>query len=51
MQINRLMKIGLHQPQYMPWPGYPDKIHKSDKFVFLDDAQYKKRGFKVGGSL
>ncbi len=40
------MKIGIHQPQYMPWLGYLDKIHKADKFVFLDDVQYKKREFQ-----
>ncbi|MDA3793050.1 MAG: WbqC family protein [Elusimicrobia bacterium] len=40
------MKIAIHQPQYMPWLGYLDKINRADKFVFLDDVQYKKREFQ-----
>lgn len=36
------MKISIHQPQYMPWPGYFNKILHSDIFVLLDDVQYKK---------
>lgn len=36
------MKISIHQPQYLPWPGYINKIFLSDVFVFLDDVQYKK---------
>ncbi|MBN2406062.1 MAG: WbqC family protein [Elusimicrobia bacterium] len=40
------MILGLHQPQYLPWLGYLDKIAKSDIFVFIDDVQYKKREFQ-----
>lgn len=36
------MRIAIHQPQYMPWLGYFDKIDRSDLFVLLDDVQYKK---------
>jgi len=36
------MIIAIHQPQYLPWLGYFDKIDKSDIFVFLDDVQFKK---------
>ncbi len=32
----------IHQPQYMPWLGYFDKIDSSDLFVILDAVQYKK---------
>ncbi|MFC1570497.1 WbqC family protein [Candidatus Omnitrophota bacterium] len=36
------MKIAIHQPQYMPWLGYFDKMDQVDVFVLLDDVQYKK---------
>lgn len=40
------MIVSVHQPQYLPWLGYFDKILKSDIFVFLDNVQYKKREFQ-----
>jgi hypothetical protein len=32
----------IHQPQYLPWLGYIDKMDKADVFCFLDNVQYKK---------
>lgn len=40
------MIVSVHQPQYIPWLGYFDKIRKSDCFVFLDRVQYKEREFQ-----
>ena len=40
------MILAVHQPQYIPWLGYFDKIAKSDRFVFLDQVQYKEREFQ-----
>jgi hypothetical protein len=40
------MIVSVHQPQYMPWLGYFDKIDRSDLFVFLDTVQYKKNEFQ-----
>ncbi len=36
------MIVSIHQPQYLPWLGYFDKIDKADAFVFLDNVQFKK---------
>jgi hypothetical protein len=40
------MVIAVHQPQYIPWLGYFEKIARSDTFVFLDAVQYKAREFQ-----
>lgn len=34
--------IGIHQPNYLAWLGYFDKISKCDLFVILDNVQYEK---------
>jgi len=36
------MIVAAHQPQYLPWLGYFDKIYKADIFVLLDNVQFKK---------
>lgn len=36
------MIVAVHQPQYLPWLGYFDKIDRADIFCFLDNVQYKK---------
>jgi hypothetical protein len=38
------MIVGIHQPNFFPWIGYFVKIARSDKFVFLDDVQFPKKG-------
>lgn len=34
--------LAAHQPQYLPWLGYFDKLDRADVFVLLDDVQFKK---------
>lgn len=36
------MLVAVHQPQYLPWLGYFDKIRRADFFVLLDNVQFKK---------
>ena len=38
-------KVGIHQANYIPWPGYFNKIKNSDVFVFLDHVDYVKNDF------
>jgi hypothetical protein len=40
------MIVAVHQPHYLPWPGYIDKVRVADIFVFLDDAQFEKGGWQ-----
>lgn len=40
------MIVAVHQPQYIPWLGYFDKIDRADAFVFLDTVQFKKNEFQ-----
>ena len=36
------MIVAIHQPQYLPWIGYFDKMRRADVFCYLNDVQYKK---------
>ena len=36
------MLVAIHQPQFLPWLGYLDKIDRADLFVVLDCVQFKK---------
>ena len=40
------MNVVILQPSYIPWRGYFDQIHRADLFVFYDDVQYDKRGWR-----
>ncbi len=34
------------QPSYIPWRGYFHQVYKADIFVFYDDVQYDKHGWR-----
>ncbi len=36
------MRIGIHQPMYLPWAGLFDRISRCDQFVLLDNVAYSK---------
>jgi hypothetical protein len=40
------MIVAIHQPHYLPWLRYVQKIARSDVFVLLDDVQYTKNGWQ-----
>lgn len=40
------MNCVILQPSYVPWRGYFHQIQKADVFVFYDDVQYDKNGWR-----
>ncbi|MCQ1535494.1 WbqC family protein [Methanosarcina sp. KYL-1] len=40
------MIVGIHQPNYLPYMGFVDKLKKSDVFIIYDDAQFSKGDFQ-----
>ena len=40
------MIVGIHQPNYMPWLGFFDKMRRCDVFVLLDTVPYTKNGYQ-----
>jgi hypothetical protein len=40
------MNCAILQPSYLPWRGYFHQIQKADVFVFYDDVQYDKHGWR-----
>lgn len=38
--------VAIHQPHYLPWQGYIDKLDTADVFVVLDCVQYEKGGWQ-----
>jgi hypothetical protein len=40
------VNVVILQPSYIPWRGFFHQVHKADLFVFYDDVQYDKRGWR-----
>ena len=40
------MIVAIHQPNYLPYLGFFDKMKQSDIFVIYDDAQFEKGEFQ-----
>lgn len=40
------MIVSVHQPHFLPWLGYLNKVLRSDVFVWLDTVQYRKNYFQ-----
>jgi len=36
--------VAIHQPNFLPWLGFFDKIRRSDVFIVMDNAQFSKTG-------
>lgn len=40
------MNVVILQPSYIPWRGYFGQIRRADLFIFYDDVQYDKHGWR-----
>jgi hypothetical protein len=40
------MKITIHQPNFIPWYPFFQKIEQADIFVFLTECQFEKGGYQ-----
>ena len=45
------MRVGILQPNYIPWRGYFDFISQVDLFIFYDDVQYTKQDWRNRNKL
>lgn len=39
------LKVAGHQPNYLPWLGFFDKMSRSDVFIIEDNVQFEQQGF------
>ena len=40
------MLVAIHQPHYLPWLDYIDKVARADCFVFLDTVNFTRGGWQ-----
>ena len=39
------MRVAIHQPNFIPWFCFFEKMAQCDLFILLVDCQYEKNGF------
>ena len=40
------MIVTIHQPNFIPWYPFFQKMEQADKFILLGNCQYEKNGFQ-----
>jgi len=40
------MIVAVHQPHFLPWLGYFDRMIGADLFILLDDVQFERRNYQ-----
>ena len=45
------MILAAHQPHYLPWLGYLDKLRRADKFLVVDTVQFERKNYQNRGRI
>ena len=40
------MIVAIHQPNFLPWLGYLDRMIRADLFIVLDHVQFERRNYQ-----
>jgi hypothetical protein len=40
------MTVAIHQPHFMPWLGYFDRMLQADMFILLDHVQFERQNYQ-----
>lgn len=40
------MTVAIHQPHFLPWLGYLDRVRRADAFVLLDHVQFERQNYQ-----
>jgi len=40
------MIVAIHQPCFLPWLGYMERMKQADLFILLDHVQFERRGYQ-----
>jgi hypothetical protein len=40
------MIVAIHQPHFLPWLGYLDRMQKADLFILLDHVQFERQNYQ-----
>jgi hypothetical protein len=38
--------VAVHQPHFLPWLGYLERMQNADLFIILDHVQFERRGYQ-----
>lgn len=44
LDVTTIKIVAIHQPNFLPWLGFFNKIIQSDTFILFDDVQFPKTG-------
>jgi len=46
LEKDKMMRVAIHQPNFLPWIGYFYKMASCDLFIYLDDVQFTKNSYQ-----